>query len=701
MKKRLLGVLIVLVMVIGLMPVAAFAEEANIKSSAEENEKSTPEEKEEDGEETESPCYWVNAVTVKETEITPGGYWTELGLNEGEVLTVRFCYGTKTENETVIPKSKPVFQPKEGTNEDAVTITREKIEGIYEIEAVSIGSGTIEVSFEEVSVHFSVVVEEAEDEGEKDDDKENGEEDDKDKEDDDEKDEIIHSPQIPGENTAFFDYEGETYVIGFTGEEATHYVDGTEGNYTQDHLENDAYGKQEQRSYIGISEVGESQELEDLREVPEMYQLIEDIEIYTAVYDEEGKELVPIDEDDLLYSPSYDFRSLKTDETGQYYVPFYRLFVDGYHYLVGEVTLEGVEETLQFCFYFKSTYVNSKEIDLSDKEYEDLNDLDELNDFIADDVQEDSKTYRYDIIFDPKVTYKGTLKLQGDKKIVIDGNGATLQGNVTVERPEEESDDNISRYHEIHDLHMVSTAEDMVGISGDGNVFAETVNFVGYACAVKTYDAGDTAMQKTTAYNCWFIDNGVGIYWDGKNEVKREGNSNYDIARCRFEGNGVGIRVVNHKEIDDTEHLIYIENCEFVDNKTDISNTSKYTYWAEGCFFGTEDENSDQEVSRPAKTEKIIVSYIYAEPILEYQELPEDDKNNKSVNGNKNQFIDRFIGEIPVAPENDFSYNNANPIPSIEMVEFDKKIEVLGEYDLEEDEHELIGIWDFGKEDAE
>lgn len=376
-------------------------------------------------------------------------------------------------------------------------------------------------------------------------------------------------------------------------------------------------------------------------------------------------------------------------------MPFYRLFKDGYHYLVGEVTWkENVQiEPLQFSFYFRSTFVTSKEIDLSDKKYEDLNDLDELNDFIAEDAQEDEKVYRYDIIFDPEVTYKGTLELQGEKKIVIDGNGATLKGNVVVTRPEEENDTEISRYHEIHNLHMVSADEKMVGISGTGNVFVETVNFEGYARAVETFDAENTIMQKVTAYNCWFIDNGIGIYWDGQNIGEREGTSNYDIARCRFEGNGIGIQIVDHKEIDDTDYLIQIENCEFVDNDTDIANTSKYTYWAEGCYFAGEDEGSKTIVSRLARTEKIIVSYIYEDSILDNQELPEKNPKNK--------FIDRFVGGTPVAPDEDFSYNNENDNLFIDLKMSIQSITVLGEYDLDRDKHELVGTWHFGEEDAE
>ena len=692
MKKRILSSLMALVMIIGLVPMTAFAQEDKNTPSVEEEDDA---EEDEGEEEDVKLCYWVNKVALDGEKITPqSGYWTELGLNEGEVLTVRFCYGTKTENETVVPADAPVFKPDKDADEDAVTITADKdVEGVYEITAVSVGSGTIEVLLEgNETIEFSVVVEEAEDEDDGDH-KDDNEADDEDKEnDEDDEDEIIRSPEILGDNTAFFEYDGAEYVIGFTDEKASYYVDGTKGNYTQDDIDAFQEGHRYQHEiYIGISEIGESQGLEDLKEASDMYKWIEDIEIYTAVYDVDERELVPIRKADSLYSPSYEFSEPEKDETGQYYVPFYHQFKEGYHYLVGEVKLEGVEEVLQFCFYFESTYVPEKEIDLRVEGWT----IDEINKQIASKKWQDSKVERYTIILDPEVTYSGTLELQGEKKIVIEGNGATLEGNVVVTRPKEENDTEIMRYHEIHGLHMVSKAEDMVGISGDGNIFAMTVNFEGYARAVEAYDAEDTELQKTAFSHCWFIDNGVGIYWDGQDELKRSGNSKYDINDCRFEENDIAIQVVNHKKIDDTAHLIQIENCEFVDNEKDIVNTSKYTYWAEGCYFAG--ENTDKEmVSRPAKTEKIIVSYIYKEPILEYQELPED----KGIT-NKNRFIKGFKGGTPVAPDGDFAYNNESGEPSIEMADFDKNITVLGKYDLEKDKHKLIGTWHFGEGDAE
>lgn len=490
-----------------------------------------------------------------------------------------------------------------------------------------------------------------------------------------------------------FKYNEKRYIIGFCGED-DYIVSDYSNRYSLDEKGKDHNDKFTLKIFSTKEIVSGNETLEVYVEETELYNKIEDVDMYIGVFDTKTMEFKKADSESLNCVVLEEGR--ETSKEKRWYATITNKNQLGEYYILADVTIGGVKTTVVVEY-------DSYEIKILDLDLTHTTTLSEVNESISD-IIENSDANIINVKLNPLATYgegkkdEGELVLEGDKEFNINGNGATIIGSVNVISPVKSGN---APYHKLTNIHFVSADKDIedeenIGIYGSGQLMAEKCTFSYYNKAINMYEQLEKRNYfsgvKNALSNCIFENNKYGIYVDqGKRRTLDKWAAH--VNNCRFVNNEVAFYVVNHKNVSSIKELFEFSHCEFIDNEEDIISTSGFEYLAYGCVFGTKVNSGDDTITiREPKNKSIKISYVYREEFL--------DLNDKGfIEGNYT------LPEVAYAPYNkdgkldDFSYKNNINI-GVDVNGFDGKINVIGDYDMSKDNHKQFGSWNFkGKGD--
>jgi len=513
---------------------------------------------------------------------------------------------------------------------------------------------------------------------------------------------LVYAYEFEAEGSAEFNYNEEEYVIAFTSSsESEDIVNNYDNGYPTDQKDNEYIKKFPIKIFtVNETDIGDD-EFEVYKEVEaDFYKNIKDVKAYVGEFNPKTLKYDDISTDALnclLVKVSKE-----TDgSNNKWYTNITNKNNPGNYTVVAVITMADDTE-VTIAMRYKSYEVLEIIKDLSQ---EDNWGIKTINEYIASDAVQNSDADIINIKLNPTVSYgamtyldgsidEKELKIQGDKEIRIDGNGATIIGSVNVIANKGQG---TIPYHKLTNIHFISDKTDIndqnnVCLAGTGQLYAEKCIFENYYIASKMFDErikGSKGLSgvKNAMTSCVFKNNKYGIYIDGEGRQRNYDKSGYDIKNCKFIGNTYGVYIMEQERVNTINELLEFSHCEFIGNKNDISNQTNFKYLAYGCVFAKPSSDPSLIIeAREPITYNIEKSYVYRESIL-----PCD-----------NGFI---VGE-PVLPNvayapyaengklDSFTINNNNNI-GVSATNLSGDIDVVGDYNIDTQSYSRYGKWNF------
>lgn len=493
------------------------------------------------------------------------------------------------------------------------------------------------------------------------------------------------------------EYKGEEYAIGFVSGD-TEIISKYKNEYPM--FEEGQNYTHTVKIPIKIFKV-EKTNVADTYVETDLYGNVDDLEVFIAMYnpyDEEYEE-VTTDVSDYI---SVECEREKDGASKRWYINLSYSNLPAEYWIVANLIMDDGNE-VEFAMKYDSKKVEEESLDLNDPVYATWG-IEEINDYIEKDIPSATANV-INIKLNPNVAYGANgdetmLKLKGDKAICIDGNGATVIGRVSIDIPKDTREGE-AVLHQLTNIHFVSEAsmtsgdEDNICLDGLGQVRVTKCSFENYYKAVNMYPTeqrrGDVYGVKNATDSCIFKNNKYGIYIDGKDEERLFDETSSEIKNCKFIGNYEGIHIIEQEELERADQVLEIYHSEFIDNTYDIVNRNGIVkYLAYGCLFAvTSNEPGEIIKVRKPQTVEIIASYVYREQFL-------NTDSNGFIDGKD---VDSKVAYAPLDAEgksDNFSYQNKHVI-GVNILEFNGIIIILGEYDMNQKQYQIHGVWNFGK----